>query len=243
MKVTSLLNEAPEASSNDRSSRRIPSARNRRPWDAGGYSLPLVGVDVAKLTATTTPMIHIYDSNIDESQQFTEAAVPLHKQNDSRDSLSSYTSSTTDSTFRSRNSSTSTINSTQVCLGSSTEAAIYRTACLAQESSTAAKDIGCSPPSEALEALLLATQAEAQQRRVDLVLSPNAMVTTRSGAKTGTWRQVTNAYDMSRSPSPSDAVFMGRSRPEDSASHPSLGGPLSASERNPYHAERYASFV
>lgn len=241
MKVTSLLNEAPrsgEAISSNQPVRRIPSARNRRPWDAGGYSLPVVANDGAKLTVTTTPLIHSCDSNTQESQQFTVVAVPLHKQNDSRDSLSSYTSSTTDSTFRSRNSSTSTINSAHAFLGNDAEQLIYQVDDRAQDWAIAVKDIGCSPPSEALESLFLATQTEVPEGRISLVLSPKAMVTTRSGIRTGTWRQATNACNISRSPSPSDAAFMGRSQQEHSASPPSLWPSASGSQRNPNDVER-----
>lgn len=116
MDVTSLLNANSVAAEQQRKmekgeASRTPT-RNRTPWDAGGYSLPIN--TLSNSTHNTPPQnqnIHLNDS-----QQQTSASTPTsprHKFSDSRSSLSSFTSSL-QSTTHSRFSSTSTtISGTQ----------------------------------------------------------------------------------------------------------------------------------
>ncbi|TVY80646.1 hypothetical protein LSUE1_G003904 [Lachnellula suecica] len=117
MDVTSLLNAnamsgtgngtgcASDAKKNDGSR----SIRSRTPWDAGGYSLPIMSSNPAVTAAAMTPplpaqhTIHCDDSRIDSPS-------PTHKFSDSRSSLSSFASSI-QSTSHSRFSSTSTVSS------------------------------------------------------------------------------------------------------------------------------------
>jgi hypothetical protein len=111
MDVTSLLNSNPGAAEQrkraDSGSSRVPS-RNRTPWDAGGYSLPIN-------TATNgarTPQQQIQPENRhDDSPIDTPPTSPKHRFSDSRSSLSSFTSSLQSTTTHSRYSSTSTLNS------------------------------------------------------------------------------------------------------------------------------------
>lgn len=110
MDVTSLLNAssmaatggAGEAKKHDGSR----SVRNRTPWDAGGYSLPIMSSNPAAAAKTppslTTQPIHYDDSQIESPSR-------NHKFSDSRSSLSSFASSI-QSASHSRFSSTSTVS-------------------------------------------------------------------------------------------------------------------------------------
>ncbi|KAA8569666.1 hypothetical protein EYC84_001265 [Monilinia fructicola] len=98
----------------------LPS-RNRTPWDAGGYSLPIntsnrtmnIGeqLSTGNESSTANQKIHFYDSHGTDSERS-----PHHKFSDSRSSLSSFTSTTnsitTSTSTHSRFSSSSTANST-----------------------------------------------------------------------------------------------------------------------------------
>lgn len=113
MDVTSLLNSgaaaaaaaAAEQQKKLDSTRNTP-ARNRTPWDAGGYSLPINTIALAPQVLPLQP-IHFGDSRHLENQTPTS---PAHKFSDSRSSLSSFTSSLQSATH-SRYSSMSTVNS------------------------------------------------------------------------------------------------------------------------------------
>ncbi|PQE05754.1 orp1 like protein [Rutstroemia sp. NJR-2017a BVV2] len=119
MDVTSLLNFSNVAAEQRKQeARQAPPSRNRTPWDAGGYSLPINTLNhtaISPITSTANEsgngslQIHSFDSQSIES-----AKSPCHKSSDSRSSLSSFTSttnSTTNSTTHSRFSSMSTVNS------------------------------------------------------------------------------------------------------------------------------------
>jgi hypothetical protein len=109
MDVTSLLNANSVAGTggagdqkNNDGSRPI---RNRTPWDAGGYSLPIMSSNPASTTPSCLPPqqpIHYDDSRM-------ESPSTSHKFSDSRSSLSSFASSIQSSTH-SRFSSTSTVS-------------------------------------------------------------------------------------------------------------------------------------
>jgi len=114
MDVTSLLNEnAAEQQKKGDASAKTTSTRNRTPWDAGGYSLPINTLSTAPAssssTRTTTP-----PQNMKNTQEHEESidipSSPRHKFSDSRSSLSSFTSSL-QSTSHSRYSSSSTVSS------------------------------------------------------------------------------------------------------------------------------------
>jgi hypothetical protein len=112
MDVTSLLNSgaaaaaaaaAAEQQKRMESTRSIPT-RNRTPWDAGGYSLPINTIALAP--HSTSPQ----HDNPRHAENQTPTSPKQHKFSDSRSSLSSFTSSL-QSTTHSRFSSMSTVNS------------------------------------------------------------------------------------------------------------------------------------
>lgn len=95
---------------------RLPT-RNRTPWDAGGYSLP-----INTLSLAPTPLQQANFEEQEHQQHEGEApSSPKHKFSDSRSSLSSFTSSLQSATH-SRFSSMSTVNSAQPMHGIPTEA-------------------------------------------------------------------------------------------------------------------------
>ena len=122
MDVTALLNENAAAVDQQQTTTeeilRLPT-RNRMPWDAGGYSLPLK--TSAAMKSPPIPYVReaIYLEN-DESHSTVPLSTrsiaatstsPYHKLTDSRSSISSATSSILHSTCHSRYSSISTLNS------------------------------------------------------------------------------------------------------------------------------------
>ncbi|KAM0138403.1 hypothetical protein ACHAP3_003730 [Botrytis cinerea] len=123
MDVTSLLNSNSAAAEQQKrqGERFVLPSRNRTPWDANGYSLPIntsnhtinIGEpgtgDELSTVNNGNPRIHCYDSHGTDSER------SHHKFSDSRSSLSSFTSTTnstaTSSSNHSRLSSFSTNNS------------------------------------------------------------------------------------------------------------------------------------
>jgi hypothetical protein len=104
MDVTSLLNANSLAAGQQKKEVSRTPPRNRTPWDAGGYSLPIN--TLSSSTPTTPPqIIHYDDSHVETPRS------PHHKFSDSRSSLSSFTSSLHSATH-SRFSSMSTVSST-----------------------------------------------------------------------------------------------------------------------------------
>ena len=103
MDVNSLLNANPSAVEQQKHSEvlRIPT-RNRTPWDAGGYSLPINTASSGSTTPPAKPQNN--DSNTETPTS------PRHRFSDSRSSLSSFTSSLQSATH-SRFSSMSTVSS------------------------------------------------------------------------------------------------------------------------------------
>jgi hypothetical protein len=107
MDVTSLLNSSSATVEQKRAESSHPPTRNRTPWDAGGYSLPINTLSNSNLPPTSPRQIHYDDSHVEN------ASSPKHKFSDSRSSLSSFTSSL-QSTTHSRFSSMSTVNSSHL---------------------------------------------------------------------------------------------------------------------------------
>lgn len=119
MNVTSLLNaNAAEQQKKEDSLKSTPT-KNRTPWDAGGYALPIN-------TTTSVPMVQSLSSStartstpaqinvqMMEEESIQDAPLsPRHKFSDSRSSLSSFASSI-QSASHSRFSSLSTVGSLQ----------------------------------------------------------------------------------------------------------------------------------
>ncbi len=116
MDVTSLLNAnaAEQQKKGDGSAKTAPT-RNRTPWDAGGYSLPIntlstVLASSSSKRTTTSPQSTQNTQEREESIDMPSS--PRHKFSDSRSSLSSFTSSL-QSISHSRYSSSSTVGSLQ----------------------------------------------------------------------------------------------------------------------------------
>ncbi|PBP16452.1 ORP1 like protein [Diplocarpon rosae] len=113
MDVISLLNAnslavEQQRKENDREEKKAGAAtktlsRNRTPWDAGGYSLPV--------NTTTTPSTSPKNEELRLRDSESTPTSPRHKFSDSRSSLSSFTSSQ-QSASHSRFSSLSTVGST-----------------------------------------------------------------------------------------------------------------------------------
>ncbi|KAI1502836.1 hypothetical protein F5X99DRAFT_145013 [Biscogniauxia marginata] len=96
---------SPEKSLSRRTSESKTPIRNRTPWDANGYALPLLNV---KSTEVSVQPIFCSDSPVES----VSPKSPMHKFSDSHSSLSSYSSSST-SLSHSRISSMSTAGSFQ----------------------------------------------------------------------------------------------------------------------------------
>ncbi|KAK3327399.1 hypothetical protein B0T19DRAFT_161957 [Cercophora scortea] len=86
--------------------------RNRTPWDAGGYSLPLT-IDTKSIQTPSTARPAFYSESPTDGQASASPRSPKHKFSDSRSSLSSYTSSSNNSVSHSRISSLSTVSEFQ----------------------------------------------------------------------------------------------------------------------------------
>lgn len=111
MDVTSLLNAnsmaATGGAGDEKKNDGSRPVRNRTPWDAGGYSLPIMSSNPAAAKATTPPAFTPQPTHLDDSQ--TELPSPNHKSSDSRSSFSSFASSI-QSASHSRFSSISTVS-------------------------------------------------------------------------------------------------------------------------------------
>lgn len=117
MDVTSLLNaNAAEQQKKGDGSKTTPT-RNRTPWDAGGYSLPINTLSSMTTTSlpttrTSTPPQNSLPNTQEQELELDTPSSPRHKFSDSRSSLSSFTSSL-QSASHSRFSSLSTVGSLQ----------------------------------------------------------------------------------------------------------------------------------
>lgn len=118
MDVTSLLNAGANANAVEQQKKaeasRTTPTRNRTPWDAGGYALPIntmSGVPMVQPLSSSAPAQDNVQMMEQESIQDTPVS-PKHRFSDSRSSLSSFTSSL-QSASHSRYSSLSTVGSLQ----------------------------------------------------------------------------------------------------------------------------------
>lgn len=116
---TAVPTPSPGQSPSGRTSGAVSPNRNRTPWDAGGYSLPLT-LDTTSIPKFTSNMGRpaFYNSSYSPTgdgsrTNSTSPKSPTHKFSDSRSSLSSYTSSSTTSLSHSRISSLSTVSEHQ----------------------------------------------------------------------------------------------------------------------------------
>ena len=107
MDVTALLNSNTTVPEQQKrlDDLRVPS-RSRTPWDAGGYSLPIITTIRTAKTSQPRPDIHHDDSHIS-----TPSSSLKHISSDCGSSLSSFTSSLQSTMTHLRYSSTSTLNS------------------------------------------------------------------------------------------------------------------------------------
>lgn len=84
---------------------RLVSRNSRTPWDAGGYSLPLtLNVKNGQVSPTSKPAYHSERTTV-ENIGSTSPKSPKHKFSDSRSSLSSYTTMSSNNSCHSRSHS------------------------------------------------------------------------------------------------------------------------------------------
>lgn len=114
MDVTSLLNAASTIREETAKEIEFPAntpVRNRTPWDAGGYSLPInsASQNETLTTSDSNPLDESKDSTLVSSNN----SISNHKPSDSRSSISSFASTTSNSqqSQHSRLSSISTVSS------------------------------------------------------------------------------------------------------------------------------------
>ena len=109
---TAIPTPSPDKTPSRRSSESRTPNRSRTPWDAGGYSLPLLDTKI-RHASSTTKLIYYDESPIDHTGSASPSS-PKHKFSDSHSSLSSCTfSSSNNSVSHSRISSLSTVSELQ----------------------------------------------------------------------------------------------------------------------------------
>lgn len=214
MDVTSLLNVNSLAAEQQRRMEKSEvvsktPTRNRTPWDAGGYSLPIN--TVSHSTHNTPPQQNIH---IDESHQISAStpSSPRHKFSDSRSSLSSFTSSLQSSAAHSRFSSTSTTITQPIpTLGESLSPVSNLKLHEMDLSQLAPLDVsrpqprGSLSPTESLDALALVADRLADQEVISSISEERLLTIPEQGPSLGS--------DIKRSGSPSDALMIKPSRP------------------------------
>jgi hypothetical protein len=109
---TAVPTPSPERTPSRRTSGSRSPNRNRTPWDAGGYSLPLT-LDTKSIHTPSTAKPAFYSESPTDALTSASPKSPKHKFSDSRSSLSSYTSSSNNSVSHSRISSLSTVSEFQ----------------------------------------------------------------------------------------------------------------------------------
>ena len=225
MDVTSLLNAnaAGQLKKDEKETSRTPP-RNRTPWDAGGYSLPINTISAP----TTPPQKSEQDVRYDDSQVETPRS-PYHKFSDSRSSLSSFTSSL-QSTSHSRYSSMSTVSSTiqpmnsilaeNVAIDSATkpqpidldsETPPYSHT----RSSSTTQHQGSTSPTGSLDALAVVAEERLPRRQSEpttmtMTLTMTAEVNAMSLSKDEEGKPSDKSQFMDRPSSPSDAILIKR---------------------------------
>jgi hypothetical protein len=228
MDVTSLLNSHPVAAEQrkraDSGSSRTPS-RNRTPWDAGGYSLPIN----TATRCTRTPQQDTQLEHQDGPEVNTPPSSPKHRFSDSRSSLSSFTSSLQSTTTHSRYSSTSTLNSNSHIhhksfssdnlspevrsISQTLESAGQPLAIDSCQENDSRQGTSLSPTGSPLEQLALVAESHLSEqkggssRRGD---SEGIMDTLNTSATSLAAERVTETTSLNRPGSPSDAVLIKR---------------------------------
>ncbi|KAK0635795.1 hypothetical protein B0T17DRAFT_503299 [Bombardia bombarda] len=110
---TAVPTPSPERTHSRRTSGSRSPNRNRTPWDAGGYSLPLT-LDTKSIHTPSTARPAFYSESPTDGQTSDSPKSPKHKFSDSRSTISSYTSSSSNnSVSHSRISSLSTVSEFQ----------------------------------------------------------------------------------------------------------------------------------
>ena len=209
--------------------------RNRTPWDAGGYSLPIHTHQIGSFTDDTFPNDSLMDNHIDQRR---------HKLSDSHSSLSSFASF--NSISHSRLSSMSTVSSLQLPSQTISEAIYTDSETSSHSSKTAAGS--CSPvsprtgrsnsqssSSPALYGNSLASIAERyfygspQKESVDQIFTAAELAKVRSTDFVDGVKEGRVSTTSPRPASPSDAILIKRNTPP---IIPHLPTPPSAVERD-----------
>jgi len=114
---TAVHTPSPDRTPPRRTSGSRSPSRNRTPWDAGGYSLPLTLDTKAIPSSPSNSRPNFYHNSDSPTDCGANASAspksPKHKFSDSRSSLSSYSSSSNNSLSHSRISSLSTVSEYQ----------------------------------------------------------------------------------------------------------------------------------
>ena len=227
MDLNSLLNAggnaAEQQKKGDVSSKTTPT-RNRTPWDAGGYSLPIN--TIAPSTRPSAPAQMTQQPTQEIEAPTGAPSSPRHKFSDSRSSLSSFTSSL-QSTSHSRYSSLSTVASQQQInsigetlspiAGSKKHSVDFGAAATEMEgiqpSTNGTQHRGSVSPTGSMEALVLAAEKHSVGQRSSLKRNRSLEDTTMSQAteKPSSPSQLEILPPGERPSSPSDAILIKRS--------------------------------
>jgi hypothetical protein len=231
MDVTSLLNaNAAEQQKKGDGAKTTPT-RNRTPWDAGGYSLPINTLSSIPMTTKTTsssssstirtptpPQNGQQDAQEQEQSQEMPCS-PRHKFSDSRSSLSSFTSSL-QSASHSRFSSLSTVGSlhqvnsiSETLSGAKAQPSDFSTlnnAEISRPSTSGGQHRGSVSPTASMEALVLAAEKHSVSQRPSV--SCNQSIDDSNLAQAGNPSGSSRAKGVSlhRPSSPSDAILIKR---------------------------------
>lgn len=221
MDLTSLLNANSSAAGQQRKEVSRTPPRNRTPWDAGGYSLPINTISSMNNSMPTTPP---QNTHYDDSQVETPRS-PHHKFSDSRSSLSSFTSSL-QSTSHSRFSSMSTVSSAiqplntilaeSIALDSATKSqplnleSVPLTMSHSRSSSSTTQPRGSISPTGSLDALALVAEGQLARRQSEPSTSKAGKDNMSAGKEGDIKDAVDKSTSLERPSSPSDAILIKR---------------------------------
>jgi hypothetical protein len=232
MDVTSLLNaNAAEQQKKGDGSKTTPT-RNRTPWDAGGYSLPIntlssipmttTASSSSSTTRTSTPPQGKLPSQ-EQEQSLDTPSSPRHKFSDSRSSLSSFTSSL-QSASHSRFSSLSTVgslqqvNSLSEAVSGAKKASIdfgnppINTIDISRPATSSTQSRGSVSPTASMEALILAAEKHSVSQRPGSTLKTSNEDSNMSQTTEKPSSPSQNEFVAGPRPSsPSDAILIKRS--------------------------------
>ncbi|KAK3377885.1 hypothetical protein B0H63DRAFT_228974 [Podospora didyma] len=110
--TTAVPTPSPDRTPSRRTSGSRSPIKNRTPWDAGGYCLPLT-LDTKSIQSAAIARPAFYGESPTDGPTSASPKSPKHKFSDSHSSLSSYTSSSNNSISHSRISSLSTVSEFQ----------------------------------------------------------------------------------------------------------------------------------